>query len=319
MSYKDRAQHMQLREQYLERIQTQDLYANAFRTKTQLKDKESNSHAFNDDPSKYMHQVFPPNTYFADIVQFGKYERKGMGYFMFMHANSRYIILCTGSLVFYDEDLYEFSPTGVKGTQMFMKAMEQLIKDHKIETLITDAEPGWKSQTAEVFYANHHIKHVAINVSQEGHHRMGILDRAVRTLRDMVYNAKVPETDPIKLQRIVYVYNTTKHKTLSQYLGCATTPSNVFNNPSLELRLINEIHAANWSTAHLPDYDIADGSEVVIKEVYTSNLDKRRRTAKDGTWIVMSHFGQRYEVKNIENGEVLQVFRSGIAPIKGLP
>ena len=298
----------QLRQSY------QHLYNTAFLTKSKLENKESESHAFKDNPKVFIHQSFEPNTWFCDIVVFGKYDKRSVGYLLWVNANSRYIVLSTGNLIQIDNsaEIYEFKPSGLKTTQAFIASLREMTNKYTIKTLITDAEPGWNAHTANEFYDSLRIKHVPINVSQEGHNRMGILDRAVRTLRDMIFNSKSDETNPVILQRIVDVYNKTKHKTLCHYLHGIYTPEAVFNNIELEQLLIKNIKIENWKTMTADDYEINDGEEVVVKMLYTHQLDKRRRTSLIGKWVVIHHSGQYYSVKNIHTNEVKQVLRSQI-------
>ena len=292
------------------------LFKNAFRTKTGINNKVSTTHTFKDNPKIYMHQVFEPDTWMCDIINLGKYSNRPVGYFLFVHCNSRYVVLSVGSLQDYDEDIYEFLPTGIKSTSLWLDTMRKILNEHnsgtphRISTLITDYEPGWKSNVANSFYEEHHIKHEAINVSQEGHYRLGILDRAVRTLRDMIYNTNIDVDNPIEIQRLIRIYNETKHSTLSKYLNAPTRPVDVFLNTSLEAQLIQELKSQNYLIMTRPDYDIPDGSEVVVKQIYANNLDKHRRSERPGRWIVVDHFGNRYKVKNIDNGDVIDVFRS---------
>ena len=297
----------------------QHLYNTSFLTKTKLEDKKSESHTFKDNPKVFIHQSFEPYTWFCDIVVFGKYNagklRRGVGYLLWVHANSRYMVLSTGNLIQIgetDDDLYEFKPTGLKTTQAFIASLREIYDKYTIKTIISDSEPSWNGNTAKEFYESLRIKHIPINESQEGHNRMGILDRAVRTLRDMIYNSGSDETNPVILQRIVDVYNKTKHGTLCHYLHGIYTPEAVFKNPELEQLLIKNIRIENWKTMTADDYEINDGEEVVVKMLYTHSLDKHRRNSLTGKWIVIHHSGQYYSVKNIHTNEVKQVLRSQI-------
>ena len=292
----------------------------AFRTKEGLDLKHSHSHSFKDDPTTYLRQVFEPNTWFCDIVNFGKYESKHIdfvaakpiGYFMFVHANSRYIVLNTGNLIEWDNEVFEFTPTGLKTTQYFIEALTKIIQRYRIETLITDYEPGFQSEVANVFYQQHNIKHVPINVSKFGHRKLSILDRAVRTIRDMIYNTNSDASDPIQLQKLIEIYNNTRHKTLTKFNNTPTTPSMVFNNKELENEIILKTRTENYNILHNPNYEIPDGSEVVVKHLYLDRFEKHRRTAEDGRFVVVAHEGSRYVVKDIKTGELKPVFRSQI-------
>lgn len=296
-------------------IKTKQLEKRAFRTKVGLENKTSTSHNFHEDTSIQLKQVFKPNTWFCDLVNFGKYFNKSIGYFMFVHANSRYIILNTGNLIeFSDGDLFEFTPTGLKSTQYFIESLTKILSKHQIDTLITDFEPGWKSEVANVFYKQHNINHIAINVSEFGHRKLAILDRCVRTIRDVLFNLKYSETNPENLQKIIEIYNNTKHKTLTELLKVPTTPKMVFQNLELEQKIIQELQAENYKIQSQENYEIPNGTKVIVKHRYNTSLEKHRRSAEDGNFIVMYHYYNQYLVKNLDNGETKIYFRSELLP-----
>ena len=214
--------------QFFDNKREQAALNNAFRTKQGLDLKVSDSHSFKDDPTVYLKQVYAPDTWFSDIVNFGKFRLKStghevldksIGYFMFVHANSRFIVLHTGNLIELDDDsslrdpvttsqeLFEFTPTGLKTTQYFIEALTKLTSAYRCRTLITDFEPGWRSTVADTYYQQHGIRHIPINVSEYGHRKLAILDRAVRTIRDMIFNSKLDQSDPVQLQKLIDVYN----------------------------------------------------------------------------------------------------------------
>ena len=263
-----------------------------------------------------LHQTFEPHTWFADVVQFGHYDALPITYILFVHANSRYAILEAANLEpTKDEDIYEYNPNQRKNTNIWMRCLKNLCEHHQVKNLITDYEPAFRSRKANRFYQQHDITHYPINVSQDGHIRLSILDRLVRTLRDMLYNAKLNETNPEHLQTIINVYNTTKHGTLTKHIGVPTTPKDVFEDEELEQQFIRQLQSDNWSISHQQGYIIPDGEKVVVKKVYNNVMEKKRGTAEDGDWIVETREGQKYHVRNLTNNEVRIVPRSQIKRI----
>ena len=290
---------------------------NPFKTKHQLKSIESEhvQHRFKDDPTKFLHMTFPPNTWIADIVSFGHYLNKPTYWYLFIHGNSRYAILKPASLntVESEEDIYEFKPYDVKNAFNWVKTLTDLINQGiKISMLITDYETAWRGKEANRFYLQHNIQHEAVNVSVYGHNRMGILDRFVRTLRDMIQTANIDENDPNKLLELVDIYNRTQHRTLTKYLRKPTTPQQVLNDEELETQLTRAISSDNWSISHQPWYKIPVGKKVVVKETRNKAFSKVRGSALRDEWEVIDNEGQKYTLMNPSTFEEITVFRSQI-------
>ena len=291
---------------------------NPFKTKHQLKSIESEhvQHRFKDDPTKFLHMTFPPNTWIADIVSFGHYLNKPTYWYLFIHGNSRYAILKQASLNSVEEndgELYEFKPYDVKNAYNWTRTLDELIKSGlKINMLITDYETAWRGKEANRFYLQNNIIHEAVNVSVYGHSRLGILDRFVRTLRDMIQTANINEDDPNKLLELVEIYNNTKHRTLSKYLGKPTTPQQVLKDAELEAQLTRAISSDNWKTSHQAGYKIPVGNMVVVKETRNKALSKIRANALRDEWEVIDNVGQKYTLMNPKTYEEITVFRSQI-------
>ena len=259
--------------------------------------------------------TFPPNTWIADIVSFGHYLNKPTYWYLFIHGNSRYAILKPASLntVESEEDIYEFKPYDVKNAFNWVKTLTDLINQGiKISMLITDYETAWRGKEANRFYLQRNIQHEAVNVSVYGHNRMGILDRFVRTLRDMIQTANIDENDPNKLLELVDIYNRTQHRTLTKYLGKPTTPQQVLNDEELETQLTRAISSDNWSISHQPWYKIPVGKKVVVKETRNKAFSKVRGSALRDEWEVIDNEGQKYTLMNPSTFEEITVFRSQI-------
>ena len=234
-------------------------------------------------------------------------------YLIFVHANSRYIIIeATNLRTTVEKDVYEFIPHEYKSGDIWRATLKVVAEKYPIENLITDADRAFISGESKKLYQQLNIKHYPNNVSKEGHVRMGVLDRVVRTIRDLVYNADLDETNYNDIKRVVTIYNNTKHKTLSKYLGAPTAPKTVFEDEELEQRFIRSMRAENWSITHKPGYLLAPGTEVVVKRFYDNPFDKRRGTAEDDTYVVIGHEGQKYTIENPKTKEQKVVFRSTI-------
>ena len=307
MSYNLRSNRLQQ-----QRLMDQ-LYTSAFKTKERLMAKKSDDHSrFDEDKTFQLHLCHPPASWFCDIIYLDR-----CAYFLYVHANSRYAIIHLNSLTPTgpSDDLFEIRDGGVKSTQVFIESLKSLIDKNKVVNLISDYELGFRSEIANKFYDKYGINHIAINTREEGHNKLGILDRVVRTLRDMIFNTKIDPTDPVALTAIVSVYNNTRHATLTKILGTPTRPFDVFNSEKLEFSLIHGINSENYAIQQTPGYDIPDGTEVVVKCMETNELEKKRRGTLEGKWFVLRHYGHRYVIKNNLTNEEKSVYRSQIYKI----
>ena len=262
-----------------------------------------------------LHQTFSPNTWFADVVQFGTAFERPITYILFVHANSRYAVLVPANLTpTVESEVYEYDPNARKNTDIWLRTLSTMLKDNTITNLITDYEPAFKSDRATIFYQRHGINHFPVNVSQEGHIRLSILDRLVRTLRDMIHNAKLDESNPEHVQSMVKIYNKTRHGTLTKHLGLPTTPKDVYEDPELEAQFVRSLRSDNWSISHQPGYIIPEGTRVVLKALKQASplIKSRGETADPDEWEVISRSGQKYTIRNIKSNELRTVIRTQI-------
>ena len=167
-------------------------------------------------------------------------------------------------------------------------------------------------------YNKNNIKTFPVNVSKEGHNKLSILDRLVRTIRDM--GAQVDndeEYTPEKLKQLAIIYNNSKHTTLTKilsyqseliYVSDGVSPSDMFHYRILEIYFVSILRSMNWSKQkEIRNFIIKDGSRVFVKDSFS-----KRRNTFPGTWFVQKHKGQTYEVKCEETKQVLNVSRDKI-------
>ena len=201
-----------------------------------------------------------------------------------------------------------------------------------VKYLKGDGEKAFISIDAKKFYNNHGIEfetvsrqitkypefmkdlHMVKSIKSEPtHSSLGIIDRVIRTIRDIAYNLEVKEISPNVMVYIVNLYNNTPHKTLSKYAGIKVSPNDVDNNPALEEFIVRKIHQENYDIMHREGYNLYPGEQVVVYNV-PSSMAKRRSVIEPGNWKVKEYLGNMFEIEN-EKGETQKVSRYKIHPI----
>ena len=159
----------------------------------------------------------------------------------------------------------------------------------------------------------HELNMVKSLKSEPTHSALGIIDRVIRTIRDIAYNLEVPEINPSVMVYIVNLYNNTPHKTLSKYAGIKVSPNDVDNNPELEEFIVRKIHQKNYEIMNREGFNLYPGQEVVVYNVPTS-MAKRRTVIQPGNWHVKENLGTGYTLMD-EKGNIQTVSRYKIRPL----
>ena len=178
-----------------------------------------------------------------------------------------------------------------------------------VRTLITDMGGGFQNMQAPV-------QHIYLNMSSpdQRHSGLSIIDRFVRTLRDMLYNVRpAPVTERV-CQELVRIYNTTPHNTLTNTMGFLVTPDDVRTTPELELELIRRWSGQNYTKATRdPDFALYPGQIVWVKYEPYRAITKKRNSVEDDPYRVIRRIGKaRYRLQNIHTNQTKEAVRSQI-------
>ena len=273
-------------------------------------------------PFEYRH-VHAPNTWQADIIVLNKtqdptpeevamvhrggspqaqrllqQEMKFLQLFIAIECNSRYVYL--------RKILRKDGPT------LDACLFDMRSKNLKVDTLITDAGGGFLNMQGQV-------KHIVLNMSSpdQRHSSLALIDRYVRTLRDMLYNVRpAPITERVCMV-LTQIYNTTPHNTLSQTMGFLLTPDDVRKNPELELELIRRWSGFNYSKqTKLPLFELPVGLIVWLKYEPYRAITKKRNSVEDDPYRIIARIGSaRYLLRNVRSGQEKEAVRSQIVAI----
>ena len=273
----------------------------------------------------HLHQVAEHGTYIFDMV----FTHGGQFTYLFgIELNTRYVFAV---LLNKGKSNNRTIRDKAKATDSYLKALRNLIRDGMdIRYILSDAEPAFTSKEAKTFYNRRNIVHKPVGflnanyqeeTKQPYHTSLGILDRAVRTIRDMAYNIGITDDNitPNVMDRLIREYNNTYHKTLSKYARFNVTPFQAHLIGILEDKICNRIRADNWCVMNSDDFYLPPGTPV---KVYNSPLNnpgekKRRTVIHPGKYEVVDFENCRYIVRDEESPHAIpfEVPRFRIDPL----
>ena len=186
-----------------------------------------------------LNRVGKLNEYMEDIMYDGNYA-----YLVLININTRY--LCVEPLNTKHGDNYLKNNT--KSTKAYLTALQKinnrLNQMRKIKYLFGDGEPSFKSKKAWNYYTNFNGRNIIFNpvsriTGENGksspiHTGLSIVDRVIRTIRDMANNLNLNIINPADMVYIVDYYNKSSHKTLSKFANFPVSPEIVQNDIELE-------------------------------------------------------------------------------------
>ena len=294
------------------------------------KDEEDyipNSFPMKNNRKYFQHLVYSPGTYMIDIMFTGD-----LAYLIAINANSRYMYaeLLTPTFDFGKGFVYGVNGT-FKDSAHFIEIMDKLkAKGMKPKFLIGDDEGCFHSDVSQKYYQKEGIEWKGVRRIRKGvypdfmpreqnnkteplHTSLGIIDRAIRTLRDMAYNAHVGIITKKEMEDIVEMYNNAPHKTLTKYAGEPTTPIQVQNNPELEKFIIRKICQENFNVKSKDGFDLPEDSYVKVYND-TDKFQKRRSIIQPGRHKVGKYSKGLYEVIETKSGMVQFLPRYRLQP-----
>lgn len=154
-----------------------------------------------------------------------------------------------------------------------------------IGSIICDQESAFTTNVFQEFCKNAHIKlHFK---DPDEHNIMGILDRAVRTIKDLLY-FRASDEDASKfintqeqfnqtVMKVVKDYNNTPHSGIKGY-----TPNELFADMDLQLKFLRESRIYNRNLKRKKaDETLKVGDTVRVMDRTTSKLDKSHRLSDE--------------------------------------
>ena len=306
----------------------------------EVKDETVNSFPLKKNLKRYgLHMVALPYSYLADLM----FENMTYCYLVMININTRKLWVIQTNFTkptedelqnLSNEELKKKIREGMKSSESIINAMNQLIKQGmKIKYIRGDGESAFNSQLTKGFYERNNIipcfnvprikttfpsfmndyNMVKKQKTEPNHSSLAIIDRVIRTLREMAYNMQIRLITPDIMHQLVYLYNNSPHSTLSKYAGQLVSPNDVDNDPELEDFITRRIKQENYTIMNSPGFDLSKGSNVDIYNV-DSSMAKRRTLKQTGKYKVTGRKGVLFEVTDDKTGEKQIVPRYKLAP-----
>ena len=278
----------------------------------------------------YLHTIAPKYSYLIDLL----IENRKFIYLVAININTRKLWVELTNIDIDENDLNETHDDDfekriinkMKDSKSYVNALKRIIRQGaKIRYLKFDGEKSFQSNHAKSFYASRKppIEFIEIErqitkypefmkdlnmvksiKSEPKHTSLSIIDRVIRTIRDIAFNMNEPEITSKVMRKIVHIYNNAPHATLSKYAGQLVSPNEVNENPDLELFIVRKIHQENFNISSKLGYDIRPGEEVIIYNE-RNNMAKRRSQIQPGTWFINERIGNKFSIKD-EFGNVVK-------------
>ena len=285
-----------------------------------------NSFPLKENKKFYLHSVHNPDTYFMDIMFTGKFA-----YLICINANTRYLYVEVLNGKFNFGEGLRYGSRVIRSSENFINTFKKLLnKGLKVKLLVADDEGCFNSQTTQNFYNKHNIKFQGVPRLKKGvypkfmskkyekteplHSSLGIVDRVIRTLRDMAYNVEIDVIQPAEMKRLVELYNNSPHTTLSYYAGEQISPLMAQNDSVLEKFIMRRICQENFNVKSQDGYKIPMGEIVKVYNDF-DKFDKRRSVIQPGNYYVSDYKNGLYEITDYDTNETQLLPRARIQPI----
>ena len=269
-----------------------------------------------------LHKVSKRHSYIIDLMFIDK-----LCYLVAININTRFLIVEVMNRILFDSSINEdenkdklikFSKYN-KSAETFINTLNKIIQSGVIIKQLTfDGEGAFLSSLAKRYYRDHNIEYSTAQRLQMGsypdfmkkeqqrvktdpmHSSLGLIDRVIRTIRDMAYNMNVGTITPSIMKEIVNQYNNAPHKTLSLYAGVSVSPQMVQNDIKLETFIVKRIVEENYKIMNSDGFKLEKGSQVKLYNEKDS-LMKRRSTVQPGRHTIKGFKNGLYEVKDDKN------------------
>lgn len=264
----------------------------------------SNSFPLKENIKTYqLHTVTSRYTYLIDLMQ-----SIDIVYLIAININTRYLFARPMNI------MNTVITKETKTAQAFIRALSDMIDFDNLyaEKLIGDAEKAFFSEEANIVYHDfpQPIKYQMVRRQTVGKHTeplhssLGIIDRVIRTIRDMAYLMNVTKITPKVMEEIVWQYNNSPHKTLSKYAGFEVTPKMVHEDEDLEEFIVRRIIQENYEIMSRKDWSLVKGTNVKVYNPKDTMM-KRRRVVQPGEHFVVGYENGLYRVRDSNNNEQL--------------
>jgi hypothetical protein len=183
--------------------------------------------------------------------------------------------------------------------EAYVSALKQIIDKNKlkIKYLKGDSEKAFSANTLQRFYQRVGIQFITapISFNQTNHTSMSILDRLVRTIRDMQHQMGIESMTPNLMDEILLQYNNSPHKTLSKFFHKSVSPNDM--TPEMENQMCEELQEENYNILTNPNFSMKVGTPVLVYND-PDPMNKRRSVVRDGKYHVIGEKMGMFEISD---------------------
>ena len=222
------------------------------------------------------------NAYFTDL--YDNLEGNDPRYWqIFINTNTRYGVAL---------------PLDDKTKESIHENLKTFVQEYHPRKLTSDEEPGLCSKL-NIDYLKENKCGLFI-ITEKQHSSLGIIDRFIRTLRDM----NTPQEKPIreqstdkqftyiseaKMKKLLYAYNNTVHSATKH------TPQEMMDNPRLEEEYIENCLKHNTQQQAIKDFKLKEND--LVRYILPNNqFVKKRYTVSRETYKIESIKGNMYTI-----------------------
>ena len=240
-----------------------------------------------------------PNSVYKRIYQVKIFSRFRNSYFMDLYDNlegnePRYWQIFINTNTRYAVAL----PLPDKTKDSIHSNLKQFVEQYRPRKITSDEEPGLCSKI-NIDYLRENKCGLYI-ITEKQHSSLGIIDRFIRTLRDMNTPQEKPvreqSTDkqftyisPAKMNKLLASYNNTVHSATNR------TPKEMQDNPRLEDEYIEECLINSTRQLAIKDFKLKE-NELVRYILPRAPFEKKRYTVSRETYRIESCNGNMYTI-----------------------
>ena len=191
----------------------------------------------------------PDMVYQLDLIDMSKYAET--------NNNFKWIAVI---IDVYSRKMWAY-PVKNKEAKTMTEALKGFFDEHKPQELMTD-KGGEYEGVFDKMLSKHSIHHFPVNAKVEGHKALGVVDRAIRTFKNMIYKSFTYKRNTQWLdilRKLVMAYNDTPHGFLK------STPDDIYNNPNPDYtgRLLELRAKVNGTST--PVFKVGDKVRIRVK------------------------------------------------------
>ena len=244
----------------------------------------------------YYFKIFStrPNCWFHDLLDNGK-NNEPRYWHIFIGTNNHYGVA---------------QPLRSKTAKEIKQSLIKFVDQYKPAKLTSDEESAFVEKSVIQYLTNQHVEmHI---ITEKNHSSLGIIDRFIRTLRDMntptekstkqSHHEKYRSFTPKRMAKLIEIYNETPHGRIK------CTPKEMFDDPDKEKEYIFEQLKKRDKQQGIKDLVIKEGSFVRYILPRSNGMTKKRFQYSWECYKVESVQGNMYTLI-ARDGTVLNVPR----------